>query len=242
MSVSKVNKVNKQRWWRPNLFMNGDFSKNATQFPYYLTGGDLGGSCQIISDLDAPVGNKAIVLSYKANTTYTKSDPKKASRTFDYIHFRKKMTFKKNETYTFSWWEKHTGHQMIYPRSYISFHAENNDPNSLGPTINSETISLDYASIANGKYNKVSVTVKMPSNPQCVYFVLNLGLHLENLHSGAKSYYSGIYVCKGEETPYHWIDEESCIDTHEDYLYWKTLDDNNRIYAEQPKSLWSEVL
>ena len=208
-------KAGGQRWWRPNLFLNGNFADDITVGAHFYT------NASTFQRVQSIVGGNALpVYPVVGKYLYWLSSP--ADLTDPQILFLQNIPCKPQTSYTVSWWEMNANPPTIVSSgSYVYYN-------------NGSILNLSHVPIKdNSNFHRVSVTFQTPAN--VTSFQLRLGLHISGTYNNNVVHlsYDGIYVCEGTETPYHWVDAINGIDTLADFVYWKSLDDQNKMLNEK---------
>ena len=183
-------KAGQDAWWKPNLFPNGDFSVDERST--YTIGGNMPYLPPNIDDVYPIIGNKIL---WQNRPTDTSRQP--------YIRFPE-INCKPLTIYTLSWWER-----QVAPVGTLSSNCI-----VLFSTIG--FLPINYDVNYNRKFNRVSVTFTTPEN--CTFLRVQLGNRITN-NSHVHCAYDGIYLCEGDYTPYHWVDNIDRINTPEDFVY-----------------------
>ena len=224
-------KAGGQRWWRPNLFLNGNFAKEMIRDNPPYTQGDFSTNMGTFGRVESiPAVNGSVVYPVIGKYCYALS--RQATISDPQILFLQKIACIPHKIYTVSWWEMNDNPQGIKIKqneSYIYFYFDEYDTTP-------KVLRLDYTPVQDSSFHRVSVSFKVPDNFS--FFQLRLGLSIEisaSLNDIVHLAYDGIYVCEGIETPHYWVEAIQWIDSEEDFVYWKNLDDQNKMLHEKEK-------
>ncbi|MCC8145637.1 MAG: hypothetical protein LIO93_04190 [Bacteroidales bacterium] len=211
VNVSSI-RTGQEKWWRENIFPNGDFSNTTIQYANSWNEVADPGPNRLFYhpqiNEDFPVIGQYMLWQNKPTTGPINT----------YINFGK-IAVEPLTTYTLSWWERHIGGGQMSNSRIDQY---------VGITRVS-TFPVEYA-LRFGEFYKVSFTFKT-TNATELYIAVILGTKRPAaLH--CHTAYDGVYLCKGTDTPYHWTPKLSEINTLDDYIYWKNLDTQNKMYHD----------